>query len=56
MDEGGVNVLPGFGGNENPGSRVVHILGPVQGFVWYPKQDSTAVIQVGGCMNEGLNY
>ena len=32
MDEGGGDVLPGLGAGEDPGSRVLHILEPVQGF------------------------
>lgn len=39
MDEGGGDVLPGFGSSENPGSRVLHLLEPVQGFTGKLNQD-----------------
>ena len=45
MNESGGDVLPGFGVGKNPGSWVVDILEPVQGFTGNPEQDSTAVVQ-----------
>ena len=55
-DESGGVVLPGLGADEDPGSRVLHILEPVQGFGREPRQDSIIVVQVGGDegMDEGL--
>lgn len=49
-------MLPKFGAGENPGSRILHILEPVQGFARDPKQDSIAIVQAGGekCLVEGL--
>ena len=47
MDEGGGDVLPGLGAGEDPGSRVLHILEPVQAFGRETGQDSITVIQVG---------
>ena len=38
--ESGREVLPGLGAGEDPGSRVLHILEPVQGFGREPRQDS----------------
>lgn len=34
VDEGGGDELPGFGASENPDSRVLHKLEPVQGSAW----------------------
>ena len=48
VDQGGGDVLPGLGVSEHPGSRVLHILEPVQGFTGSPEQDSVAVVQPGG--------
>ena len=48
LDECGGDVLPGLGAGEDPGSRVLHILEPVQGFGREPRQGSITVIQVGG--------
>ena len=45
MNESGGDVLPGFGVGENPGSRVLYILEPVQGFAGNPEQDSITVVQ-----------
>ena len=39
-DESGGDVLPGLGAGEDPGSRVLHILEPIQGFGREPGQDS----------------
>ena len=41
-----------------PGSRVLHILEPVQGFGGEPGQDSITVVQAGGeeGMDEGLSH
>ena len=47
-DENGGDVMPGFGAVEHPGSRVPHILEPVQGFGREPGQDSITVVQAGG--------
>ena len=56
-DESGGNVLPGLGAGEDPGSRVLHILEPVQGFGRELGKDSITVIQAGGDegMDEGLS-
>ena len=58
MDESRGDVLPGLGSGEDPGSRVLHILEPIQGFGREPGQDSIAVVQAGGDegMDEGLNH
>ena len=58
MDESGGDVLPGLGAGEDPGSRVLHILEPVQGFGREPGQDSITVVQVGGDegMDKGLSH
>ena len=58
MDESGGDVLPGLGSGEDPGSRVLHILEPIQGFGREPGQDSIAVVQAGGDegMDEGLSH
>ncbi len=53
MDENRGDVLPGLGASENPGSRVLDILEPVQGFAGNPKQDPIAVVEVGG--DEGVD-
>ena len=45
MNESGGDVLPGFGVGKNPGSWVLDILEPVQGFTGNPEQDSIAVVQ-----------
>ena len=57
-DESGGDVLPGLGAGEDPGSRVLHILEPVQGFGREPGQDSITVVQVGGDegVDEGLSH
>ena len=57
-DESGGDVLPGLGAGEDPGSRVLHILEPVQGFGREPGQDSITVVQVGGDegIDEGLSH
>ena len=49
-------MLPGAG--EDPGSRVLHILEPVQCFGREPGQDSVTVVQAGGDegMDEGLGH
>ena len=46
VDETGGDVLPGLGAAEDPGSRVLHILEPVQGFEREPGQDSTTMSSV----------
>ncbi len=46
MDEGGGDVLPGLGAGQNPGSRVLYVLEPVQGIAGYSGQDSIAIIKV----------
>ena len=58
MGVGSVNVLPGLGAAENPGSRLLHILEPVQGFGREPRQYSITVVQAGGDedMDEGLSH
>ncbi len=58
MDESGGDVLSGLGVGENPGSLVLQVLEPVQGFARYPEQDSITVIQMEGdaCMEEDLSY
>lgn len=40
-------MLPGCGVKKKPGSRVLHVLEPVQGFTWKPRQDSVTVVQPG---------
>lgn len=58
VHEGGGVLLPGFGVSQNPGSRVVDVLEPVQGFASQPEQDSSSVVQ-SGCnerMNECLHH
>ena len=57
-DESGGDVLPGLGAGEDPSSRVLHILEPIQGFGREPGQDSIAVVQAGGDegMDEGLSH
>ena len=58
MDESGGDVLPRLGVVEDPGSRVLHKLEPVQGFGREPGQDSITVVQVEGDegMDEGLSH
>ena len=57
-DESGGDVLPGLGAGEDPGSRVLHILEPVQGSGREPRQDSMTVVQAGDDegMDEGLSH
>ena len=43
-DESGGDMLPGLGAGEDPGSRVVLVLEPVQGFGREPGQDSISVV------------
>ena len=52
------DVLPGLGTCEDPGSRVLHILEPVQGFGKEPRQESITVVQARGDegMDEGLGF
>ena len=52
-DESGGDVLPGLGAGQDPGSRGLHLLEPVQGFVREPRQDSIMVVQAGG--DEGMD-
>ena len=58
VHESGDDVLPGLGAGGDPGSRVLHILEPIQGFGREPRQDSITVVQAGGdeSMDEGLSY
>ena len=53
MDDGEVDVLPELSVGEDPGSRVLHILEPVQSFGREPRQDSITVVQAGG--DEGID-
>lgn len=39
------DVLPGFGVCQNPGSRVLYVLVPVQGFAGHPEPGSITVVQ-----------
>ena len=43
VDEGGGDVLPGLGAGEKPGSRVLDVLEPLQGFAGNPGQYSIAI-------------
>ena len=45
MNESEGDVLPGLGAGEDPGSRVLQILEPVQGFGRQPGQDSITVVK-----------
>ena len=56
--ESGDDELPGLGAVEDPGSRVLHILEPVQSFGREPGQDFITVVQAGGDegMDEGLSH
>ena len=58
MRESWSDVLPGLGAAEDPGSRALQILEPVQGFGREPRQDFITVVQVGGDkgMDEGLSH
>ena len=51
-------MLPGLDVGEDPGSRALHILEPIQGFGRETGQDSIAVVQAGGDegMDEGLSH
>ncbi len=58
MGESGADVLSGLGVGESPGSLVLQVLEPVQGFARHPEQDSITVIQMeaDACMEEDLSY